>query len=140
MVFKEIERLTMSPIVSSKVDTRMDGEYLEPPANRCKGEEQETIDNKQTLDGSQVSMNGGQDILPSNSSTKKYSDIVASRSKVVWEEHQEPNWGRFVYSCRVTLVEGARVFVGKRLLKDAVEAKEDLAFDVVKSLYPEAVC
>jgi hypothetical protein len=129
----------MSPIVSSKVDTRMDGGYLEPPANRCKGEEQETIDNKQTLDGSQISANGGKDILPSNSPTTKYSDIVSYRCQVVWEEHQEPNCGRFVYSCRVTRVGGERVFVGKRLFKDLVEAKEDLAFDVVEALYQEAL-
>jgi hypothetical protein len=58
---------------------------------------------------------------------------------VLWEEHQEPNWGRFVYYCRVTLVGGERVFVGKRLFKELVEAKEDLAFDVVKSFYPDAL-
>jgi hypothetical protein len=117
---------------------RKNGGDVESNAKRCKREELEKNDDEQTLDGSQVSMNGDQDILSSNSS-KKYSDIVSSRSKVVWEEHQEPNWGRFVYSCRVTLVGGARVFVGKRLFKDLVEAKEDLAFDVVKSLYHKAL-
>jgi hypothetical protein len=122
MVFKEIERLTMSPLVSSEGDKRIAGGNLELK-----------------FDGSQVSDDGV--ILPSSSSpNSKYSDIVSYRFQVLWEEHQEPNWGRFVYSCRVIRAGGERVFVGKRLFKDLVEAKEDLAIDVVKSLHPDALC
>jgi hypothetical protein len=110
----------------------------QPRSKRFKSEELKTTEDEQTFDEVQVS--ASKEILPSISPDPKYSDIVYSRSKVVWEEHQEPNWGRFVYSCRVIQAGGERVFVGKRLFKDLVEAKEDLAFDVVKSLYPEALC
>jgi hypothetical protein len=64
----------------------------------------------------------------------KYSDIVSSRSQVIWEEHRDPNGGGFVCSCRVM---SERVFVGKRLCADGEEAREDVARDVVMALYPE---
>jgi hypothetical protein len=79
-----------------------------PNAKRCKREELELNDDDQTLDGSQASTNGSKEIiLPASLSTTKYSDIVSYRFQVLWEAHQEPNWGRFVYSCRVIAEERA---------------------------------
>jgi hypothetical protein len=87
---------------------------------------------KRKIVGNEESMSQSRDIHPA-----KYSDIVSSLSNVLWDEHQEPKYDGFVYSCVVNRDGGERLFVGKRLFKDRDEAKEDLAHDVVKVMFTD---